>query len=173
MAASKKEQIEGFFEQGEFLGVSVERCKKYLDEAQGDPALALTALLMKESAKKTNERIKTMTHKERAYVEKEAGDEYAAKLKGLRFKHPKMDRDKLDELGQLLYPKLFAATVGDFDENFDVRSYSEDEKTFESPADELGYRAKIYSLENDIDYEEAVTIILDEDTDLADRYKMS
>jgi hypothetical protein len=128
---------------------------------------------MNEPSKSTKERVKKMTQQERAYVEKEAGDEYAKRLKGLRFKHPKMDRDKLDQLGQLLYPKLFAATVGDFDENFDVRSYSEDEVTFESPADELGYRAKIYSLENDIDYEEAVTIILDEDTDLADRYKMS
>ena len=51
MASSKKEQIEAYFEQGQFLGVSVERCKKYLAESHGDPALALTTLLMKESAK--------------------------------------------------------------------------------------------------------------------------
>jgi hypothetical protein len=173
MATDRKEQLMAYFEQGQFLGVSVERLKQYLAESQNDPALALTTLLMKESSTKKKERVKPMTQNERYFTQKEASEAYEDKLKSLKFKHPKMEREKLDQLGQLKYPKLFRAMTGDFDDSFNVKSYSEDEPVFETPADELAHRAKIYALENDLEYSEAAAIILDEDPDLAERYKMT
>ena len=52
MSLDKSAQIQEYFKHGELLGVPQDRCKTYLSEAQGDPALALTTLLIKESERK-------------------------------------------------------------------------------------------------------------------------
>jgi hypothetical protein len=57
--ASKRKQIESYFREGQNLGVSIENCKKHLEDAQGDPSLALTNLLMNEPS--TKERDTKMT----------------------------------------------------------------------------------------------------------------
>jgi hypothetical protein len=119
------------------------------------------------------ERFKPMTQETRFFLEQEFSSEYEKKIDALKFKHPKKSREQLDQLAQTLYPKLFAASCGDFEDDFDLRTYTEDEPQFETPADELAHRARVYSLENDVDYETSASIIMGSDPELAEAYKMS
>jgi hypothetical protein len=113
------------------------------------------------------------TQQERLYREREYGEAYQEKIKVLRAKHPNHNYEILNQLAALMYPKLFAASMGDFEDDFDLKEYAEDEPHFDSPADELAHRSKVYSLENGVDYERASAIILDSDSALAENYKMS
>ena len=115
----------------------------------------------------------TTTQEERMNREMKFTEAFQEKVKGLGFKHPNSNHETLSQLAALLYPKLFAASVGDFSDDFILEEYTESEPEFDSPADELSHRAKVYSLENALDYETASGIILDSDPKLAEAYKMS
>jgi hypothetical protein len=117
MASSRKEQIEAYFEQGQFLGVSIERCKKYLDESQGDPALALTALLMKESSKSTKEGNEQMKQpfdvkkheQELHYASLAEAGRMAAWVEGYFDDHPELDisdPDVLERVHKMYFRKF-------------------------------------------------------------------
>ena len=110
---------------------------------------------------------------ERFFKEMECSKAFSKRVKDLGAEYPNHNYEILSQLATLLYPKLARAANGDFEDDFDLKTYAEDEPEFESPADELAHRAKIYSLEKQVDYEKATAIILEQDPDLAERYKMS
>jgi hypothetical protein len=59
--ATMQEQIEIYFQQGQVLGIPLEKLRSYLDQSNGDPALAMTSLLLTEE--KTQEGTEEMPTK--------------------------------------------------------------------------------------------------------------
>lgn len=111
---------------------------------------------------------------ERFYKENEFKNYFEEKITELRHQYPSHEHEILSQLAALLYPKLFAASVGDFEDDFDIKQYGEEpeQPEYESAAEELGRRAKIYSLRKGVDYLVAQAAILEVDPDLAERYKL-
>lgn len=115
-----------------------------------------------------------LTQEERFYREGEYKEAFQEKIDALRAENPHHEYEILNQLAALLYPRLFQASVGQFDDDFNVKEYSEPEQPeFETADEELAHRAKIYSLRKTVDYETAAGVILDVDKELAERYKMS
>lgn len=114
-----------------------------------------------------------MNSDERFFKENEFKNGFEEKIKELRHEYPSHNYETLNDLARMLYPRLFKASMGEFDDDFDVKQYTEPERPeFESASDELAHRAKIYSLRKQVPYEQAAGIIMEVDKDLAERYKM-
>ena len=115
-----------------------------------------------------------LTQQEKFFKEGEFKEAFQEKIDALRAENPHHEYEILGQLAALLYPKLFQASMGQFDDDFDVKQYAEPEQPeFDSAADELAHRAKIYSLQKQVPYEKAAASVLSQDEDLAERYKMS
>ena len=113
------------------------------------------------------------SQKERFYKTEEYSKEFEGRIKDLKKEYPDHTYDKLHQLAALLYPTLFDAANGEFEDGFDVKQYTEPERPeFDNAADELAHRAKIYSLRKQVPYGQAAEIIMEVDEDLAERYKM-
>ena len=143
-------------------------------------------------AKAAEEKSKADAAELKKFKEQQATDQQAAQVKAFKDECEGMvkdgllmptEREKLVKEIQYTEDGVLVpfASLKKFAENrklLDTKEYGEDgkpihkEKTYTGASDELADRAKKYSVENKVEYEVAAAAILEEDPDLAERYKM-